>query len=138
MLFAAAETPAEIKKEERVGRTPLRETYYGSASRGFSLAHEIDDKAVVAKVENDGVLKLTLPKREGTRPRTIAVQQADTRRRAARHGSVAWNRAVQDLRSGKCDHPRRRSATDFAVADSHELPRTASDRERRQSLPARS
>ena len=41
----------------------LKETYYGSASRGFSLAHEIDSKAVVAKLE-DGVLKLTLPKRE--------------------------------------------------------------------------
>ena len=35
--------------------------------------NEIDDKAVVAKLE-DGVLKLTLPKREGTGARTIAVQ----------------------------------------------------------------
>jgi HSP20 family protein len=47
--------------------------YYGSASRGFSLAHEIDDRAVVAKLE-DGVLKLTLPKREGTGARIVAIQ----------------------------------------------------------------
>ena len=66
---------AEVRKEkeERSGRSLLKEAYYGSASRGFSLAHEIDDKAVVAKLE-DGVLKLTLPKREGTGSRMIAVQ----------------------------------------------------------------
>src|SRR5262245_60218794 len=49
---------AEVRKEkeEKTGRSLLKETYYGSASRGFSLAHDIDDKAVVAKLE-DGVLK---------------------------------------------------------------------------------
>lgn len=67
---------AEVKKEKEEksgGRVLLKETYYGSVSRGFSLAHEIDDKEVVAKLE-DGVLKLTLPKREGARARAIAVQ----------------------------------------------------------------
>lgn len=51
---------AEVKKEKEEksgGRVLLKETYYGSVSRGFSLAHEIDDKEVVAKLE-DGVLKL--------------------------------------------------------------------------------
>ena len=51
----------------------VRESYYGRVSRGFSLAHEIDDKAVAAKLE-DGVLKLTLPKREGSGARTIPIQ----------------------------------------------------------------
>ena len=68
---------AEVRKEKedksKGGRVLVKETYYGSASRGFSLASEIDDKAVVAKLE-DGVLKLTLPKREGAGARTIAVQ----------------------------------------------------------------
>ena len=67
---------AEVKKdkEEKSGdRVVLRETYYGSASRGFSLAHEIDAKGVVAKLE-DGVLKLTLPKREGGNGKTIQIQ----------------------------------------------------------------
>ena len=67
---------AEVRKEKEeksAGRQLVRESYYGSASRGFSLAHEIDSKAVVAKLE-DGILKLTLPKREGTAAQAIAVQ----------------------------------------------------------------
>ena len=67
---------AEVRKdkeEKSAGRVVLKETYYGSASRGFSLAHEIDAKAVVAKLE-DGVLKLTLPKREGSSSRIIEIQ----------------------------------------------------------------
>jgi HSP20 family protein len=67
---------AEVKKEKEEksgGRVLLKETYVGSVSRGFSLAQEIDSKGVVAKLE-DGVLKLTLPKREGGGSRSIAVQ----------------------------------------------------------------
>jgi HSP20 family protein len=67
---------AEVKKEKEEksgGRVILKETYHGGASRGFSLAHEIDSKAVVAKLD-DGILKLTLPKREGAAARAIAVQ----------------------------------------------------------------
>ena len=67
---------AEVRKdkeEKSGGRVLVRESYYGRVSRGFSLAHEIDDKAVAAKLE-DGVLKLTLPKREGTGARPIAIQ----------------------------------------------------------------
>ncbi|HEY4958822.1 MAG TPA: Hsp20/alpha crystallin family protein, partial [Caldimonas sp.] len=67
---------AEVKKEkeEKSGdRVLVRETYYGSASRGFSLAHEVDSKGVVAKLD-DGILKLTLPKREGAAARAITVQ----------------------------------------------------------------
>lgn len=67
---------AEVKKEKEEksgGRLLVKETYFGSASRGFSLGHEIDDKAVVAKLE-DGVLKLTLPKRDSAAARSIAIQ----------------------------------------------------------------
>ena len=67
---------AEVKKEKEEksgGRLLLKETYVGSSSRGFSLAHEIDTKGVVAKLE-DGILKLTLPKREGTGSRTIEIK----------------------------------------------------------------
>ncbi|MGZ8260610.1 MAG: Hsp20/alpha crystallin family protein, partial [Caldimonas sp.] len=60
------------KEEKSAGRPLVRETYYGSMSRGFSLAHEIDGKAVVAKLE-DGILRLTLPKREGTAARAIKI-----------------------------------------------------------------
>jgi HSP20 family protein len=67
---------AEIKKdkEEKSGsRVVLKETYHGSVSRGFSLAHEIETKGVVAKLE-DGVLKLTLPKREASTSKAIQIQ----------------------------------------------------------------
>jgi len=67
---------AEVKKEkeEKSGsRVLLKETYFGSVARGFSLAHEIDDKKVVAKLQ-DGVLKLTLPKRESSGSRSVAIQ----------------------------------------------------------------
>lgn len=69
----AAEARKEKEDKSKGGRVIVRESYYGSVSRGFSLASEIDDKAVVAKLE-DGVLKLTLPKREGTGARSIAIQ----------------------------------------------------------------
>lgn len=67
---------AEVKKEKEEksgGRVLVKETYFGSASRGFSLPNEIDDKAVVAKLE-DGVLKLTLPKRDSAAARSIAIE----------------------------------------------------------------
>jgi len=67
---------AEVRKEreEKSGsRVLLKETCVGSVSRGFSLAHEIDAKGVVAKLE-DGVLKLTLPKSEGGGSRSIAIE----------------------------------------------------------------
>jgi HSP20 family protein len=61
------------RQEKAHGRVLVQETSFGSASRGFSLAHEIDSSGVVAKLE-DGVLKLTLPKRAGAQSRLIAVQ----------------------------------------------------------------
>lgn len=67
---------AESKKEKEEksgGRVLVRETYVGRVSRGFSLAHEIDDKSVVAKLE-DGVLKLTLPKSQASGARPIAIE----------------------------------------------------------------
>ena len=66
----------EIRKERQErshGRVLVRETSFGSASRSFTLAHEIDAGAVVAKLE-DGILNLTLPKRAGAQSRLIAVQ----------------------------------------------------------------
>jgi HSP20 family protein len=61
------------KEEKSPSRQLVKESYYGSVSRGFSPAHEIDGKAVVAKLE-DGILKLTLPKREGTAAQAIAIK----------------------------------------------------------------
>ncbi|EJL80413.1 molecular chaperone (small heat shock protein) [Variovorax sp. CF313] len=66
---------AEIKKDEekKQGRSIVRETYHGSVSRGFSLASEVDDKNAVAKLE-DGVLRLTLPKRANGTHNVLKIQ----------------------------------------------------------------
>lgn len=66
---------AEINKDEerKSGRSIVRETFRGSVSRGFSLASEVDDKNAVAKLE-DGVLRLTLPKREGAPQKLLKIQ----------------------------------------------------------------
>ncbi|APW40566.1 heat-shock protein Hsp20 [Rhodoferax koreense] len=61
------------REEKSGGRVLLKESYVGSVSRGFSLAQEVDTQAAVARLE-DGVLKLTLPKREGGGSRAIAIQ----------------------------------------------------------------
>lgn len=69
----AAEVRTESTEPRAEGRVLLRETSLGRVSRGFSLAHEVDAGRVVARLQ-DGVLHLTLPKRESSRSRTIAVQ----------------------------------------------------------------
>ncbi|SDD15251.1 heat shock protein Hsp20 [Variovorax sp. CF079] len=65
---------AEIKKEleEKHGRTLTKETYHGSVSRGFTLGSDVDEKTAVAKLE-DGVLRLTLPKRQGSSSRVLKI-----------------------------------------------------------------
>ncbi len=68
----SAEIRKETEEKDKDNRVLLRETYYGSASRGFTLAQDVDSKAVVAKLE-DGVLKLTLPKSQGVGSRLIPI-----------------------------------------------------------------
>jgi HSP20 family protein len=63
----------EEKEKGDKGRTIMRETYRGNASRSFTLAQDVDEGNVTARLE-DGVLKLTLPKREGSRNRRVDVQ----------------------------------------------------------------
>lgn len=69
---------AEVKseKEEKYGngtRTLCNELYYGSASRVCTLTHNLDAKAAVAKYE-DGMLKLTLPKRQEAVSKTLRIE----------------------------------------------------------------
>lgn len=72
--YVSISAEARKEKEEKSGgRVLLKETYFGSASRGFSLAHEIDEKGVIAKLE-EGVLKLTLPKSQGSAAREVTIQ----------------------------------------------------------------
>ena len=58
------------------GETVLRsERAYGAAYRAFALPKSVDAGKVEARYEA-GVLTVTLPKREETKPRTISVQVA--------------------------------------------------------------
>ena len=66
---------AEIKqnKEEKNGDKVLcSECYQGSSYRSFSLASNVDEEKVQAKYDN-GVLELTLPKKNGNGHKEIAI-----------------------------------------------------------------
>lgn len=67
---------AEVRKEkeEKKGETVIRsERYYGNQYRGFALQSDIDEAKAEAKYEN-GVLELTLPKREPATSRQVTVK----------------------------------------------------------------
>jgi HSP20 family protein len=69
-ISADVKEEREVKKGERVVR---RERHHGSVSRAFTLDHEVDDKAAIAKYA-DGVLELTLPKKAASRQGKLVVQ----------------------------------------------------------------
>lgn len=60
-------------KSTKGERTLVKELYYGSASRGFSLPQDVDEKTAIAKYE-DGMLKLSLPKRTESARKTLSIQ----------------------------------------------------------------
>lgn len=63
----------EIRHEVKEGDKWLRqERQYGAVSRQFSLATDIDESRTVAKYEN-GVLHLTLPKRERSGAKRVQI-----------------------------------------------------------------
>ena len=67
---------AEVKNEKEVkegGKVLRSERYYGTVSRSFALAQEVDDSAVVAKYV-DGILELNLPKRTVEKAKQISIQ----------------------------------------------------------------
>jgi HSP20 family protein len=68
----SAETKREkdVKKDDKIVHS---ERYYGSIARSFTLGHDVDDKAAIAKY-NDGVLELTLPKSVAAKTKQITVQ----------------------------------------------------------------
>ena len=68
---------AEVKREKETkgeGDKVLRsERYWGTVSRTFSLAQDVDDAKTVAKYA-DGVLTLELPKKTTATAKKVAVQ----------------------------------------------------------------
>jgi HSP20 family protein len=67
---------AEVRreKEDKQGEKLLRsERYYGKVYRAFTLAQDVDQEAANARYEN-GVLELTLPKKQQASQKRLAVQ----------------------------------------------------------------
>lgn len=62
---------ADSKTEE--GKFVHSERYYGAVSRSFQLPAEVDESKATARYEN-GVLTLTLPRKEGVRSRRITIE----------------------------------------------------------------
>lgn len=66
---------AEVRKEkeEKQGEQVIHsERYFGSVSRSFTLAQAVDEATAEAKYDN-GVLKLTLPKKAGSTTRKLTI-----------------------------------------------------------------
>jgi HSP20 family protein len=68
-ISAEVKSQSEKKEGERVVHS---ERYYGAVSRSFTLPQAVDEEGAQAKYEN-GVLTLTLPKRNNARFRKIIV-----------------------------------------------------------------
>src|SRR4029077_10354309 len=70
------EISAEVKneKEAKDGEKVLRsERYYGRVYRAFALDQDIDESATQAKYA-DGILELTLPKKQTAAAKRITIQ----------------------------------------------------------------
>lgn len=72
-ITAEVKRESEESKGKKGERSLVRELYYGAASRSFSLAHEVDEKAAVAKFEN-GILRLCLPKKQEASSNVLKIQ----------------------------------------------------------------
>jgi HSP20 family protein len=73
-LIINAERREEQKKggDEKKGDYLLRERRYSRFQRSFTLPPTVDEQSVQAKLQ-EGVLKITINKREETKPRKIQV-----------------------------------------------------------------
>jgi HSP20 family protein len=69
-LYLKGERKFEEEKQE--GNYHLIERAYGSFARSFTLPTSVDPEKVVAEYK-DGMLTLTLPKREEAKPKTIKI-----------------------------------------------------------------
>ena len=70
------EISAEVKNEKEVkdGAKVLRsERYYGKVYRAFALGQDLDEGATQAKYA-DGILELTLPKKQSAAAKRITIQ----------------------------------------------------------------
>ena len=63
----------KLESEEKKDRYTRIERCYGSFTRSFTLSENVDETKIGAS-HKDGVLTLTLPKKEGVKPRKIEIK----------------------------------------------------------------
>ena len=71
MLTIRGEKKSE--REEKKEQRRFVERRYGAFSRSFSLPRDADGEHIAATFDN-GVLTLTIPKKESAKPRTVAIK----------------------------------------------------------------
>lgn len=69
-ISAESRTEREVKEGERLVHS---ERFYGTLARAFRLGQEVDRERVLAKYEN-GILELTLPKKQASAAKQITIQ----------------------------------------------------------------
>lgn len=72
-LTVSGERREEKKEEDKEQKTHISEVFYGSFSRSFSFPEAVDAERAEAKFEN-GVLNLSIPKKESSPKRQIAIR----------------------------------------------------------------
>lgn len=72
-LSVSGERREEKKEEDKDRKHHVSEVYYGSFSRSFAFPEPIDAERSDARFEN-GVLTVTIPKKEGSLRRQISVK----------------------------------------------------------------
>jgi len=72
MLTIAAERKSDKEQKNQKGELLLHERRYNRFLRSFTLPPTVDEQSVNAKLDN-GILTITLNKREETKPRRIQV-----------------------------------------------------------------
>lgn len=66
-------TEVREEKETAGKRTLVKELYVGTSARSFTLPHEMDSKAAIAKYDS-GVLTLLLPRATESASRTLKIE----------------------------------------------------------------
>ncbi|MBC6415558.1 MAG: Hsp20/alpha crystallin family protein [Bdellovibrionales bacterium] len=77
ILTISGERKEEYKKEIKENSSHVREKFYGSFSRSFHLASQLDSDKIEAQFSK-GVLELVCPKNKKDRGREIEVKEAKT------------------------------------------------------------
>ena len=73
VLTLSGERPSDVPSDEKKAAVHINERFAGRFSRAVSLSDDVDPNRVTAKY-SDGVLHISIKRRESSQPRRIEVQ----------------------------------------------------------------